>query len=120
MPTSILLMLTRARILGDSNRSAIRLVKEEAYYLETAQRLKQVMKTPIILTGGIKSYEVATDLICNNIVNYIGLCRPLIREPDLVNRWKSGDTRKATCISENACFPPAREGQGIHCVHEKT
>jgi 2,4-dienoyl-CoA reductase-like NADH-dependent reductase (Old Yellow Enzyme family) len=109
-----------SRILGDSNRSAVRLVKEEAYYCEMAQRLKQIMKTHIILTGGIKSYEVAADLIRNNIANYIGLCRPLIREPDLVNRWKSGDTRKARCISENACFAPARKGQGIRCVHEET
>jgi 2,4-dienoyl-CoA reductase-like NADH-dependent reductase (Old Yellow Enzyme family) len=109
-----------SRVLGDSNRSAVRLVKEEAYYREMAQQLKQFTKTPIILTGGIKSYEVAADIIRNNIADYIGLCRPLIREPDLVNRWKSGDTRKATCISENACFVPARRGDGIYCVHEKT
>ncbi|MCW4040336.1 MAG: NADH:flavin oxidoreductase [Candidatus Bathyarchaeota archaeon] len=107
-----------SRILGDSNRSAVRIVKDEAYYRDMAQRLKQIMKTPIILTGGIKSYEVAADVIHNNVADYIGLCRPLIREPDLVNRWKSGDTRKATCISENACFVPARNGQGIRCVHE--
>ncbi len=44
----------------------------------------------------------------------------LLREPDLVNHWKSGDTRQSACISENACFVPARKGQGIRCVHETT
>ena len=43
-----------SRVLGDSNRSAVLLVKEEAYYRLMAQRLKQIIKTPIILTGGIK------------------------------------------------------------------
>jgi 2,4-dienoyl-CoA reductase-like NADH-dependent reductase (Old Yellow Enzyme family) len=107
-----------SRILGDSNRSAVRIVKEEAYYRDMAKHLKQIMRTPIILTGGIKSYDLAMDIIYNNIADYIGLCRPLIREPGLVNRWKSGDTRKATCISDNACFLPARKGKGIRCVHE--
>jgi 2,4-dienoyl-CoA reductase-like NADH-dependent reductase (Old Yellow Enzyme family) len=109
-----------SRILGEINRSAVRVVKDEAYYRDMAQHLKHIIQTPIILTGGIKSYDVAAAIIRDNHADYIGLCRPLIREPDLVNRWKSGDTRKATCISDNACFIPARKGKGILCVHEKT
>jgi 2,4-dienoyl-CoA reductase-like NADH-dependent reductase (Old Yellow Enzyme family) len=44
------------------------------------------------------------------------MCRPLIREPDLVNRWRSGDRRKAACTSDNLCFGPARSGEGLYCV----
>ena len=44
------------------------------------------------------------------------LSRPLIRESDLVNRWKSGDRRPARCISDNGCFKPALEGKGIYCT----
>ena len=95
------------RILGDPNRSAIRTVKDEAYYREIAQILKHIVQTPIILTGGIKSYDVAAQIIRDNIADYIGLCRPLIREPDLVNRWKSGDTKKSGCVSDNACLSRA-------------
>jgi hypothetical protein len=29
------------------------------------------------------------------------MSRPLIREPDLINRWKAGDHRKAECNSDN-------------------
>ena len=42
-----------------------------------------------------------------------------IREPDLINRWKSGDLRKATCVSDNMCFNPAMKGDGIYCVTEE-
>jgi len=103
-------------ILGDLNRGAIRNVPEEAYYRDMARRLKHTIETPIILTGGIKSYEVAAQIVHDNIADYIGLCRPLIREPDLVHRWQSGDTRKSGCVSDNACLSRAPD-QDLQCFH---
>jgi 2,4-dienoyl-CoA reductase-like NADH-dependent reductase (Old Yellow Enzyme family) len=48
------------------------------------------------------------------------LTAPLIREPDLVNRWRSGDRRKATFLSDNQCIKPAMAGEGIYgCGGEK-
>jgi len=94
-----------------------RSVKDEAYYREAASRLKREVETPIILTGGIRSYEVARDLVETGVADYIGLCRPLIRERDLVMRWEGGDFRKSACVSDNACFKPIREGKGPLCVH---
>ena len=91
------------RIRGDVNLTPFRNVEAEGYYLDTARLMKQAVDTPIILTGGIKSFEVAERIIQNGDADYIGLCRPLIREPDLVNRWKSGDTSQSLCIDDNAC-----------------
>jgi 2,4-dienoyl-CoA reductase-like NADH-dependent reductase (Old Yellow Enzyme family) len=84
--------------------SPCRTVTEEAYYLDISKRLKQTLRTPIILTGGIRTYEVAEQIIQDGNADYIGLCRPLIREPDLVNRWKSGDTSQSLCINDSACL----------------
>jgi 2,4-dienoyl-CoA reductase-like NADH-dependent reductase (Old Yellow Enzyme family) len=106
------------RVLGDVNRTAMRTVQEEAYYQNVAQRMKKTVMAPIILTGGIRSYEVADHLVKNGVADYIGLCRPLIREPDLVNRWKSGDTRKSGCISDNACSRSTE--RPLRCVHVKS
>jgi len=86
------------------NWSPCRTVSEEAYYHDTAKRLKQKIRTPIILTGGIKTYEVANQIIHDGDADYIGLCRPLIREPDLVNRWKTGATNPSLCIQCNSCI----------------
>lgn len=114
------------KVLGDMNRTPMRTVQEEAYYQHVAQRMKKTIKAPIILTGGIRSYEVADQLVQNGVADYIGLCRPLIREPDLVNRWKSGDTRKSECISDNACtfaqMKAVLQGQDavLHCVRVKS
>ena len=77
------------------------------------------MGVPLILVGGIRSFEVAERLVDEGTTDYISLCRPLIREPDLVNRWKSGDIRKAICDSDNLCFRPVIKGEGLYCVVEK-
>jgi 2,4-dienoyl-CoA reductase-like NADH-dependent reductase (Old Yellow Enzyme family) len=105
------------RILGDVNRHPCKHINDEAYYRDTAQRLKQMVETPIILTGGIRSYDLAAQIVRDNIADYIGLCRPLIREPDLVNRWKSGDTRKSGCLSDNACLFLGLE-KGLKCFQK--
>jgi 2,4-dienoyl-CoA reductase-like NADH-dependent reductase (Old Yellow Enzyme family) len=93
--------------------------KEEVYYREAAKRFKEKIKIPLILVGGIRSFEAAEELVNSGITDYISMCRPLIREPDLIERWKSGDLQKSACISDSACFQPGMEGKGVHCVHIK-
>ncbi len=69
-----------------------------------------------MLVGGIRSYGVAERLAGEGTADYISLCRPLICEPHLISRWKSGDTRKSPCLSDNLCFRPTMEGRGLYCV----
>jgi len=91
----------------------------EAYYREAAQRFKATLGVPLILVGGIRSFTVAEKLIEDGIADYISLSRPLIREPHLVARWKSGDTEKSACGSCNMCFAPLLNGDGMYCVAER-
>ena len=93
--------------------------EDEVYYREAARRYKEKVRVPLMLVGGIRSYGVAERLAEDGIADYIALCRPLIREPGLVNRWRSGDRGKATCVSDNGCFTPARAGRGLSCVVEE-
>jgi 2,4-dienoyl-CoA reductase-like NADH-dependent reductase (Old Yellow Enzyme family) len=93
--------------------------EKEVFYKEAAKRCKKKISVPLMLVGGIRSYEIAEQLINNSIADYISLCRPLICEPYLIDRWKQGDTRKARCLSDSLCFKPAREGRGLYCVREK-
>lgn len=92
---------------------------QEVYYRAAAREYKERINVPLLLVGGIRSYPVAGQLVSGNLADYISLCRPFIREPQLVNRWRSGDTAKAACISCNLCFRPAFTGKGIYCLAEK-
>jgi 2,4-dienoyl-CoA reductase-like NADH-dependent reductase (Old Yellow Enzyme family) len=93
---------------------------KEVFYLEAAKKFKERLRVPLMLVGGIRSYAVAERIIREGIADYISLSRPLIREPDLVNRWKSGDTGKARCLSDNLCYDQAKKtGEELYCVVEK-
>ena len=61
----------------------------EIYYKEAARRYKENMHVPLLLVSGIRSPEVAESVIGTGLADYISLCRPLIREPNLIDRWKA-------------------------------
>ncbi|MBI2353735.1 MAG: NADH:flavin oxidoreductase [Deltaproteobacteria bacterium] len=88
----------------------------EAYYREAAARFKEVSGVPLLLVGGIRSFEVCEELVGKGRADYISLSRPLICEPDLIERWKSGDTGKSACISCNGCLKSGMRGRGVSCV----
>ena len=93
--------------------------QDEVYYRAAAKRYREKISVPLILVGGIRSYGVARELVETGLADYISLSRPFIREPHLINRWKSEDTSKATCLSDNMCYNPIRAGQGLYCYTEK-
>jgi 2,4-dienoyl-CoA reductase-like NADH-dependent reductase (Old Yellow Enzyme family) len=100
-------------------RKEITTHEKEAYFREAARVFKRKINVPLILVGGIRSFEVADQLVEDGLADYVSMCRPLIREPGLINRWKAGDLAKSACISCNQCFEPARSGEGIYCVVER-
>lgn len=106
-----------ALLTGDIDNSFSPASRAPVYYRDAAKKFKERIKIPLILVGGIRSFETADELVKTGTADYISLCRPLIREPDLIKRWKSGDLRKSECISDNACFQPGMDGRGVHCVH---
>ncbi|MDX9789162.1 MAG: NADH:flavin oxidoreductase [Desulfobacterales bacterium] len=92
---------------------------KEAYFQEAAMVFKKKINIPVILVGGIRSFDVAERLVVNGVADLISMSRPFIREPKLIKRWKTGDRNKAACESDNLCFQPAIEGKGICCVVEE-
>lgn len=98
------------------SRGGITKPEKEAYFKDAAKAYKQAVDVPLILVGGMRSFGVAEQTVTDRTADYISMSRPLIREPGLINRWKNGDTRPATCKSDNLCFGPAMEGKGICCV----
>lgn len=107
-------------IWGPSQYHAVRFgpeaLKNKAYYRKAARLCKAFVRVPVMLVGGIRSLDVAEELLTEGAADYIALCRPLVREPDLVKRWAAGDRESSGCQSENACFGPILAGKGISCA----
>jgi len=93
--------------------------KREVYYRKAAAAFKKEIKIPLILVGGFLSFNLAEEVVNSGLADYVALSRPLIREPHLVARWASGDTRKASCISCNKCFSTLSMEESLHCPVEK-
>ena len=100
-------------------RTGIKSKDDEAYFRNEAAVFRKQVTVPLMLVGGIRSFEIADDIVGSGTANLVSMSRPFIREPELVKRWKSGDHTKSTCLSDNRCFVPIRGGKGAYCVMEK-
>lgn len=60
--------------------------KREAYFLSYAVRLREVVKTPLVVTGGFRSSAAMRDAISSGATDMVGLARPLAVVPDMPNR----------------------------------
>jgi 2,4-dienoyl-CoA reductase-like NADH-dependent reductase (Old Yellow Enzyme family) len=89
----------------------------EAYYEDAALMLKQKVKVPVMLVGGIRTLETAERLVTQGYTDYIALSRPLICESGLIARWERGDQAPSACRSDNRCFYKGLKREGMYCVH---
>jgi NADH:flavin oxidoreductases, Old Yellow Enzyme family len=76
---------------------------QEARFLAGAVRIAEAVKIPVISVCGYRTPDVIEKVLSETAVAAVSLCRPIIREPNLPNRWKT-DRSKATCVSCNKCF----------------
>ncbi|MBI5361433.1 MAG: NADH:flavin oxidoreductase [Planctomycetes bacterium] len=86
-------------------RMNIRTTKKEAYFLDNAKRIKTTVgpSVPVIAVGGFRSLQAMEEAFYAGM-SMVSLCRPLIREPDLINKFKLAMKNKADCISCNGCL----------------
>jgi len=91
---------------------------ERTYFRERAAATKRAISAPVILVGGIRSLEMAHSIIDSGDADLIAMCRPFIREPDLIARWQKGERSPARCISCNKCMAIAARGEPLRCAQE--
>jgi len=94
--------------------------EDENYYLPNAKAIKRIMKDcPLIFMGGIRNPLSADKFLAEKTADFISMCRPLIYEPDLPDRWRDGDLTPALCTNCNACFGIG-ERRKVYCVVKKS
>ena len=97
-------------------------MNQAAYHLNDAREIKPILKnTPLILVGGVNSLDLIEDILSEGSADFISLCRPFIREPDLPNRWLKGEgDSMVECIYCNACLASVMIGGGIRCLKKES
>lgn len=92
----------------------------EGYFVDFAARIKRKVDAPVLAVGGFRSIQQAEKVIQEGKADLISLCRPFIREPDLIKRWMEGDTRPSDCTSCDGCIARYRSMKPICCVQLET
>lgn len=88
----------------------------EGYLIEYAARIKEAVDVPVMVVGGLRDLEMMEEIVETGKGDLISICRPFIREPDLINRWLSGDTSPSTCESCDGCLKETMRGRKLRCV----
>lgn len=107
------------RYEGTEFRTKINRADREAYFRDWCKEIKSQVNTPIMMVGGLRTFGLMEEIIKKGEADFISLCRPLIREPGIVNGWKNGDHERAECISCNMCLEELVKGETLHCVQQK-
>lgn len=62
----------------------------EAYFLSYAEKIRDRIQTPLMITGGFRSAEGMAAAVAENQVDLVGLARPMAVDPDLPQKIFSG------------------------------
>lgn len=96
---------------------AIRRTKEPMYFAHyaatAASQLHQQVDIGVV--GGFRQVQEIESVLADTQLSFVSMCRPLLRQPDLPNRWKHGDTEPAACISCSRCFG----AEDVDCIFHK-
>jgi 2,4-dienoyl-CoA reductase-like NADH-dependent reductase (Old Yellow Enzyme family) len=88
---------------------------DEGYFRLHGAEIRQAVEIPVASVGGYRSLSVMENTVSSGDADLISMSRPFVREPDLVNKFKSRASGRADCISCNRCFNP----RGLRCWHLK-
>ncbi len=88
---------------------------EEGYFVPYAAAVKKAVGVPVFGLGGNRTFAMMERFVKSGKVDLISLSRPLIRDPDLVKKFRAGEIAMSDCVSCNKCFNP----RGIACAQTK-
>ncbi|WP_113927927.1 NADH:flavin oxidoreductase/NADH oxidase family protein [Bacillus sp. P14.5] len=64
--------------------------KREAYFLAFAAKVREIVSTPLVVTGGFRSEKAMTDAVVQGEIDMVGIAKPLALIPDLPNQIFQG------------------------------
>ena len=99
-------------------RTKIKSSEQEGYFRPWCKEIKEAVDIPVMMVGGLRSFEMMAEAIRNREADFISLCRPLIREPDMIGRWEKGEGDAPSCVSCNLCFEALLKGMPLHCAYK--
>lgn len=92
--------------------------QEKGLYREYCELVKKVVKIPVFCAGRMDNPDMALEAIENNVCDVVELARPLLADPDYVNKLRSGRISEIRpCIScHEGCMGRISEFSMLNCA----
>jgi dimethylglycine catabolism A len=87
----------------------------EATFLAYAADIKAQVKVPVIAVGRLGDPAIAAAAVAGGKADFIALGRPLIADPEWVNKLRRGEPARR-CLACNTCVNEMRGGAKLGCV----
>ena len=92
-------------------RAGMETGEKEPFYFDWARQVRKEVDIPLFLVGGLRTFSLMEQLVESGVVDCVSMCRPFIRDPDLVKQFSEGKIDKVGCISCNGCLKVAFTGK---------
>lgn len=112
--------ISSGMVMDNSFKSFTPVVRSnsQAPFLKYASQVANQVAIPVISVCGYRTTDVIEKALSETKISAVSFGRPLVREPNLVNRWRK-DRSPAKCISCNRCCNSFGD-KIITCQIEKT
>ena len=87
---------------------------EPIFFYDMAMEVRKQVGIDLVYVGGVTSKE-QIDRLMESGFNWIALARPLIHDPEFVNKLQQGTITKSACNRCNQCIVEMERG-GIRCT----
>ena len=87
----------------------------EMYFLEYSRKIRAAVDVPLGYLGGARSLANAEQAMADGF-DAVVMARPLIHDPQLVNKFRSGELKASGCTNCNRCIPYIYHPAGTMCV----
>ena len=92
---------------------------EEGYNLSVAALIKPVLNNTLLsVVGGFRSLTTMEQVISGGQSDLVSVCRPFIREPKLLDKFRNGKSNESTCTSCNKCLAAVFHGRPLRCYEK--
>ncbi len=74
------------------------------YNVCAASEIKKSVNIPVMVVGGIRSFQDIQTIVANNLVDFVSMGRPFIVEPGIVNSLQYNSQAQSACIDCGYCL----------------
>lgn len=91
---------------------------DRGYNIDAAKVIKPALgKVPLSVVGGIRTVAEMNEVMDNKYADCISMCRPFIREPNIVKKIREGKTDAVACVSCNRCLAAIPNNFPVKCYN---